>query len=259
MTGNYGPAAAAAAASAAGNTVGRTVFVGDLPSDASVDELLNLVRFGPIEKVKIYLQRPSVFISFMDGSTAAAFHADASVKKLALHGQQLRIGWGKASYPPKYILKAVQLRSATRNVFLGDLPPDVNEQDLRDLCCRFGDIDQVKIVRNRNCGFVHFLSIAVAIRVSRAALHPACLTARSSSNCPMIPTGGEVVLILARYADCPRNVLKLTRRTDAPTCPEHSMLRSSRRKVRHTPLSLRGIIRSNSRCSVHRSSVSSHQ
>lgn len=32
MTGNYGPAAAAAAAAAAGNMVGRTVYVGNLPS-----------------------------------------------------------------------------------------------------------------------------------------------------------------------------------------------------------------------------------
>ncbi len=32
MTGNYGPAAAAAAAAAAGNTTGRTVYVGKLPS-----------------------------------------------------------------------------------------------------------------------------------------------------------------------------------------------------------------------------------
>lgn len=53
MTGNYGPAAAAAAAAAAGNTTGRTVYVGNLPPDASVDELMNLVRFGPVESVRL--------------------------------------------------------------------------------------------------------------------------------------------------------------------------------------------------------------
>jgi hypothetical protein len=107
MTGNYGPAAAAAAAAggfsspcrlrirlleemlnlsflfafspclsaaAANNQTGRTVYVGNLPPEASVDELLNLVRFGPIESVRLLPEKSCVFISFLDGSTAAAFH-----------------------------------------------------------------------------------------------------------------------------------------------------------------------------------------
>lgn len=191
MTGNYGPAAAAAAAAAANNVVGRTVYVGNLPSDASVDELLNLVRFGPIEEVKIYAERPSVFISFLDGSTAAAFHADASVKGIALHGQQLRIGWGKASYVPKWIRRAVMERDATRNIYLGNLPPHFNEQDLRDACQQFGPIDQVKVVRDKNCGFVHFLSIATAMKVGwgRGQLVARCADTRPSSKFPSFPSG----------------------------------------------------------------------
>ena len=183
MTGNYGPAAAAAAAAAAGNTTGRTVYVGalppgwsnprsrlqrfDKPADASVDELLNLVRFGPIESVRLVVQSSCVFISFLDGSTAAAFHADALVKKLALHGQQLRIGWGDPSVVPTHIVRAVAQHDATRNVFLGNLDEKTNEQDLRDELSKYGPIDQVKIVRNQNIGFVHFLSIGTAMKVSR--------------------------------------------------------------------------------------------
>ncbi|RSH93879.1 hypothetical protein EHS25_006531 [Saitozyma podzolica] len=160
MTGNYGPAAAAAAAAAAGNTTGRTVYV-----DASVDELLNLVRFGPIENVRLLPEKSCVFISFMDGSTAAGFHADAGVKKLALRGQELRIGWGKASSVPPNVLHAVQQQQATRNVFVGNLPASTTEEDLRDELSKFGPIDQVKIVRDKNIGFVHFLSVGAAMRV----------------------------------------------------------------------------------------------
>jgi hypothetical protein len=166
MTGNYGPAAAAAAAAAAGNITGRTVYVGSLPSEASVDELLNLVRFGPIENVRIIPEKSCVFISFLDGSTAAAFHADATVKKLALHGTELKIGWGKASLVPPAVAQAVLNHQATRNVFIGNLSETTNEQDLRNVCQAFGPIDQVKIVRDKNIGFVHFLSIATAIKVS---------------------------------------------------------------------------------------------
>lgn len=168
MTGNYGPAAAAAAAAAAGNMTGRTVYIGNIPDDASADELLNLVRFGPIESVKILSDKSCVFISFLDGSTAAAFYADAAVKKLALRGQELRIGWGRESNLPTSVAIAVQYNQATRNVFIGNLADEDTEQTLRDDLARFGDIDQIKIVRDKNIAFVHFLSISVAMKVVNA-------------------------------------------------------------------------------------------
>lgn len=131
-----------------------------------MDELLNLVRFGPIESVRLLGEKSCVFISFLDGSTAAAFHADASVKKLALHGQELRIGWGKPSTVPINVGQAVSQHQATRNVFLGNLSESTSEQDLRNELSKYGPIDQIKIVRDKNIGFVHFLSISTAIKVN---------------------------------------------------------------------------------------------
>jgi RNA recognition motif-containing protein len=49
-----------------------------------------------------------------------------------------------------------------------NLDDDITEQSLRDDLSRFGPIDQVKIVRDKNIGFVHFLSIANAIKVVQA-------------------------------------------------------------------------------------------
>jgi RNA recognition motif-containing protein len=63
------------------------------------------------------------------------------------------------------VLAAVQQSDATRNVYIGNLDETVTEQTLRDDLARFGPIDQVKIVRDKNIGFVHFLSIATAIKV----------------------------------------------------------------------------------------------
>ncbi|CUA66996.1 RNA-binding protein MRN1 [Rhizoctonia solani] len=164
-TNNFSVAAAAAAAAAANNQTGRTVYVGNLPADASVDELLNLVRFGPLESVRVLPEKSCVFISFLDGATAAAFHADASVKKLALHGQELKIGWGKPSPVPSQVMLSIQQSNASRNVYLGGLDENMTEEQLRDDLSRFGLIDQVKIVRDKNIGFVHFLSISVATKV----------------------------------------------------------------------------------------------
>lgn len=147
------------------NATGRTVYVGNLPAEASVDELLSQVKFGPIENVRILPEKNCAFISFLDGNMAAAFHADASVKKMSLHNQELKIGWGKPSACPTPVLIAVQQNQATRNVYLGQLDEEMTEQTLRDDLSRFGPIDQVKIVRDKNIGFVHFLSIGTAIKV----------------------------------------------------------------------------------------------
>jgi hypothetical protein len=143
----------------------RTVYVGNLPATASVDELLNLVHFGPLESIRVLPEKSCVFLSFLEGGTAAAFHADATIKKLSLHGQELKIGWGKPSPVPGQVALAISQSNASRNVYLGGLDENTTEEQLREDLSRFGLIDQVKIVRDKNIGFVHFLSIAVATKV----------------------------------------------------------------------------------------------
>ncbi|KAH9976376.1 hypothetical protein BGW80DRAFT_1457175 [Lactifluus volemus] len=159
--GGYSGAALTAALTATNNATGRTVYVGNLPATASVDELLNLVHFGPLESIRVLPEKSCVFLSFLDGSTAAAFHADATVKKLSLHGQELKIGWGKPSPVPSQVALAISQSNASRNVYLGGLDEGTTEEQLRDDLSRFGLIDQVKIVRDKSIGFVHFLSISV--------------------------------------------------------------------------------------------------
>ena len=153
-----------------GNGTGRTVYVGNLPATASVDELLNLVHFGPIESIRVLPEKSCVFLSFLDASTAASFHADAVIKKLSLHGQELKIGWGKPSPVPSQVALAISQNNASRNVYLGGLDENTTEEQLRDDLSRFGLIDQVKIVRDKNIGFVHFLSISTAIKASTGYL-----------------------------------------------------------------------------------------
>ncbi|KAF9235257.1 hypothetical protein BU15DRAFT_89621 [Melanogaster broomeanus] len=163
--GAYSPAALSAVISGTPNTTARTVYVGNLPATASVDELLNLVHFGPLESIRVLPEKSCVFLSFLDGQTAASFHADATIKKLSLHGQELKIGWGKPSPVPAQVQLAIQQSNASRNVYLGGLDEGMTEEMLRDELSRFGLIDQVKIVRDKNIGFVHFLSISVATKV----------------------------------------------------------------------------------------------
>ena len=142
----------------------RTVYLGNIPPETSAEEILGHVRSGQIESVRLLPDKNCAFISFLDGSSATHFHSDAILKKLSIRGQDIKIGWGKPSQVPTSTALAVQQSGASRNVYLGNLPEDVTEAEIREDLGKFGPIDTVKIVREKSIGFVHFLSIGNAIK-----------------------------------------------------------------------------------------------
>lgn len=142
----------------------RTVYLGNIPPETSAEEILGHVRSGQIESVRLLPDKNCAFISFLDSSSATHFHSDAILKKLSIRGQDIKIGWGKPSQVPTSVALAVQQSGASRNVYLGNLPEEVTEDELREDLSKFGPIDTVKIVREKAIGFVHFLSIGNAIK-----------------------------------------------------------------------------------------------
>lgn len=142
----------------------RTVYLGNIPPETSAEEILGHVRSGQIESVRLLPDKNCAFISFLDGASATHFHSDAILKKLAIRGQDIKIGWGKPSQVPTSVALAVQQSGASRNVYLGNLSEDITEDELREDLGKFGPIDTIKIVREKAIGFVHFLSIGNAIK-----------------------------------------------------------------------------------------------
>jgi RNA recognition motif-containing protein len=142
----------------------RTVYLGNIPPETSAEEILGHVRSGQIESVRLLADKNCAFISFLDSSSATHFHSDAILKKLSIKSQDIKVGWGKPSQVPTSVALAVQQQGASRNVYLGNLPDDISEDELREDLGKFGPIDTVKIVREKAIGFVHFLSIANAIK-----------------------------------------------------------------------------------------------
>jgi RNA recognition motif-containing protein len=142
----------------------RTVYLGNIPPDTCAEEILGHVRSGQIESVRLLPDKNCAFISFLDASSATHFHSDAILKKLCIKGQDIKVGWGKPSQVPTSVALAVQQSGASRNVYLGNLPEEISEEELREDLGKFGVIDTVKIVREKSIAFVHFLSIANAIK-----------------------------------------------------------------------------------------------
>ncbi|KAK1239046.1 hypothetical protein MKX08_006107 [Trichoderma sp. CBMAI-0020] len=142
----------------------RTVYLGNIPPDTSAEEILGHVRSGQIESVRLLPDKNCAFISFLDASSATHFHSDAILKKLCIKGQDIKVGWGKPSQVPTSVALAVQQSGASRNVYLGNLPEEVSDEELREDLAKFGAIDTIKIVREKSIAFVHYLSIANAIK-----------------------------------------------------------------------------------------------
>ncbi|KAI1637212.1 hypothetical protein F4809DRAFT_336972 [Biscogniauxia mediterranea] len=142
----------------------RTVYLGNIPPDTSAEEILGHVRSGQIESVRLLPDKNCAFISFLDANAATHFHSDAILKKLCIKGQDIKIGWGKPSQVPTSVALAVQQSGASRNVYLGNLPEDITDEELREDLGKFGPVDTIKIVREKSIAFVHFLSIANAMK-----------------------------------------------------------------------------------------------
>ena len=142
----------------------RTVYLGNIPPETTAEEILSHVRSGQIESVRLLPDKNCAFISFLESSSAVHFHSDAILKKISIKGSDIKVGWGKPSQVPSSVAQAVQQFQASRNVYLGNLPPEITEDELKNELIKFGPIDTIKLVREKNIGFVHFLSINNAIK-----------------------------------------------------------------------------------------------
>ncbi|KAG0031817.1 hypothetical protein BGZ81_000502 [Podila clonocystis] len=141
----------------------RTVYIGNVPADATIEEVLNTVRTGIVESARLLPEKNCAFVSFMDGTSAAAYHQEANTRKINIGGQDLKVGWGKPSAIPPQVLHAVG-QGATRNVFLGNVDPSITEQGLREDFSQFGPIDTIKVLHEKNIAFVHFTTINNAVK-----------------------------------------------------------------------------------------------
>ncbi|KAI8086394.1 uncharacterized protein BX664DRAFT_251033, partial [Halteromyces radiatus] len=141
----------------------RTVYLGNMAPDTQVSDILDQVRSGVIEIVRPLPEKNCIFLTFVDATAAAHFCHEFSSRPFNINGVELKIGWGKPSTLPTNIRLALQ-NGASRNVFLGSLDETVNEDVIREDLKRFGTVEHVRLIREKNIAFVHFLSIANAIK-----------------------------------------------------------------------------------------------
>jgi len=141
----------------------RTIYVGNLAPETTYEELLNNVRGGIIDNVKIIEDKNCAFITFVEASAAAAFQQDASSKRIVVRDNELKFNWGKPSQISPNILVAVN-NQATRTVYIGNIDETVTEAFLQEELSKFGTVESIKILQEKHIAFVYMTSVSAAIK-----------------------------------------------------------------------------------------------
>jgi len=145
------------------NPLLRTIYIGNLPNGTTYEELLNHVRGGKLDNVKIFEDKNYAFVTFVEASSAVAFYQSATLRRITIHNQDAKIGWGKPVQISPNILLAVQ-NNASRNIFIGNLDETITESYLEKEFSQFGPIDVIKVLPEKRIAFVHMTSIAAALK-----------------------------------------------------------------------------------------------
>ncbi|ORX45806.1 hypothetical protein BCR36DRAFT_332819 [Piromyces finnis] len=145
------------------NPLLRTVYIGNLPNGTTYEELLNHVRGGKLDNAKIFEDKNYAFVTFVEASSAVAFYQSATLRRITIHNQDAKIGWGKPVQISPNILLAVQ-NNASRNIFIGNLDETITQEYLEKEFSQFGPIDVIKVLPEKRIAFVHMTSIAAAMR-----------------------------------------------------------------------------------------------
>jgi len=163
-------AAAAVATTAGGiNNLGnRTVYLGNIHPETTIEEICNVVRGGLLHHIRYIPDKHICFVTFIDPTSAASFYALSNLQGLMIHNRRLKIGWGKHSGAlPAAIALAVS-GGASRNVYVGNLDESWSEERLKQDFSEFGEIELVNTLREKSCAFVNFTNIANAIKAIEA-------------------------------------------------------------------------------------------
>ncbi|KAL8723053.1 MAG: hypothetical protein Q9225_000595 [Loekoesia sp. 1 TL-2023] len=162
--------AAAVATSAGGmNNLGnRTVYLGNIHPETTIEEICNVVRGGLLHHIRYIPDKHICFVTFIDPTAAASFYALSNMQGLMIHNRRLKIGWGKHSgaLPPAIALAVTG--GASRNVYIGNLDESWTEERLRLDFSEYGEIELVNTLREKSCAFVNFTNIANAIKAIEA-------------------------------------------------------------------------------------------
>jgi RNA recognition motif-containing protein len=148
----------------ADETPSRVLWVGNIGPDVSEQELeQEFGQFGKIESLRILHNRFCAFVNFE--LEEAALNAKKNLHGTIIGSQYIVIHFRKfdvlkptLSTPDSNFV----LNSPSRALWIGNISDDVTEEELTSEFQRYGNIESVRVLRNKTCAFVNFISVEEA-------------------------------------------------------------------------------------------------
>ncbi|KAK9457339.1 hypothetical protein V1511DRAFT_453574, partial [Dipodascopsis uninucleata] len=151
----------------AGDNAPRTIILSNLPPQAEIDLALlhSLIRGGKIEYSQYHSLKHTFSVHFVYAKDAVAYITwIASQGNVYLNDREIFFDLVPSPLPvPNVFLQ----QNVSRKLYLGGLPSDLNARTLCSMFERYGEIEYVKIVWERKCGWVSFCRIADAFDALR--------------------------------------------------------------------------------------------
>lgn len=141
----------------------RTIYLGNIHPDTTAEDICNVVRGGILSQIRFMPDKHIAFITFVDPNVASIFISQSIQQCLVVKNRRLKVGWGKPSALPLHIFQAVQ-HGGSRNVYIGNIDDSITKEKLKHDFSEYGDIELVNTLKEKNCAFVNFTSIAAAVR-----------------------------------------------------------------------------------------------
>ncbi|KAK7061322.1 hypothetical protein R3P38DRAFT_2828830 [Favolaschia claudopus] len=143
-----------------------TLWVANLPLDVPIEELLRLVLFGPIFRIKSKQLGQDRFVSltFFEHSTAVAFYREITKNEVVVRGARLRFEWGRHTHGLQGATPGS--RVGTRAIFIHHIHRLGSEEQVHRQMAQFGPLDRI-FFRPNGDGFVDFLAVNHAVRAAQ--------------------------------------------------------------------------------------------
>ncbi|KAJ7367840.1 hypothetical protein DFH08DRAFT_946821 [Mycena albidolilacea] len=179
---------------------GLSVCIHNVPPQALIGEVLDIVLAGPIFRVDDLVRRGfrTVAVTFFHVSDANAFYQDATRQKIDLFGHQLEFSWQKGVAPPWN-------RTMSRSIIVWDQGRLGTTEEILNYLGHFGPIDRIALMKEKGAdrAFVNYLSVksgcwaADELRKTGATvslMHDRCWVA-AASRATALKTGSRTVIL----------------------------------------------------------------
>lgn len=142
----------------------RALFFGNIdPTKVSYYDICKIAnQYGALELVNIVAKRFCAFVNFVEPESAQALYAAAQQNSIMIMDKEIAIKWGKAKDITPELMAQIEA-GATRNLFLAGIPPGITHSELHHAFSRFGDIENVVVISQKNIAFVNMVSVKAAV------------------------------------------------------------------------------------------------